>query len=233
MRLSSANPWLKRQNDRTARFGWGAVRAATAYEAFDDIVAKSEPDFTSVKNGVLAKMVSDDIIHLFQLSLLKGASYGFSWGVSLSFVPHDWGEKPKFHRTLKSARMDLWEEPCEFPVTESDSTDVGGYLVDVMHGDECMKNDLRAAWTKIRLPIHSFFDSMTTIEGVLKKAEEHSFREWRGPQHGPDPGYVRAFALARLGRLAEAETVVNEVVRARNNDESPQGLLAALKQISH
>jgi hypothetical protein len=230
--LESINPWKKRVQDRAARVGWAEVRAETVYRAFDDIVAKSEPDFTPLKNGLLAKMVSEDIVYMINLSAGKGGTYAFRWGVSLSFMPHEWDEKPKFHRTVKSARMDLFEYPYGFLVPEENSASFSEYMVDAMHGDDYMKNDLQESWSKVRPPVHAFFDSVSTVDGVLKKAEEHAAREWRGMRHSPDPGLVRAFALARLGRQAEAETVVNEVIKARNNNESAQGLLAALKQVS-
>src|SRR5262249_20146388 len=124
------------------------------------------------------------------------------------------------------------ESPYGFLVPEENSALCSDYMVDAMHGDDCMKNDLQGSWAKIRPPVHAFFDAVSTVDGALKKAEEHAARDWRGMRHSPDPGIVRAFALARLGKLAEAETVVNEVVKVRNNNESPHGLLAALKQVS-
>lgn len=45
---------------------------------------------------------------------MKGASYVPIWGISLDFVPHVAGNRLAWHRTDKSARMDLVYDPVDF-----------------------------------------------------------------------------------------------------------------------
>ena len=67
-------------------------------------------DFGRVRDGLYATRVDREIISVLRLEPWKGAAYSFSWGVSLAYVPDDLIEAPRFHRTEKASRLDLWED---------------------------------------------------------------------------------------------------------------------------
>ena len=227
---AETTPGMERAMARAEEYGWKQVAAATVYASFGEIVGNAEPMFALLKNGLLVRQASDEVVQMIQLSALKGAAYGFRWGVSLGFVPHEWSPRPRFHRTLKSARLDLWEEPFNFLITDHFTGQGWDYLVETMHGEPCMRRDMQAAWSKLQPVINSFFNSLDSLEGVLQKTTEHATRSWRSFRHHPDPKMVQAFTLARLGRLPEAEGLLSALMAESELFESPQELLAALRK---
>ena len=52
---------------------------------------------------------------LFELQLRKGASLAACWGFSLDFVPHLSGSSFRWHRSDKTARLDLIVDPIALP----------------------------------------------------------------------------------------------------------------------
>jgi hypothetical protein len=52
---------------------------------------------------------------LFELQLLKGASLKACWGFSLDFVPHVSGSSIRWHRSDKTARLDVIVDPVALP----------------------------------------------------------------------------------------------------------------------
>lgn len=60
--------------------------------------------------------------HVVELQALKGLSYCPQWRLSLDFVPHiTGGGKVRWHRTAKSARLDLVYRPIDFEPSSADT----------------------------------------------------------------------------------------------------------------
>jgi hypothetical protein len=226
-----STPWGKRCTERARKHGYEIVSASKVYDAFNNTVPPSLPKFAALKESQLAHEVCPDIVHLIKLSALKGGMYTFRWGVSLSYVPHEWDPKPKFHRTLKSARFDLWEDPFEFLITDHDSDEAGDFFIDTLHGEQCMKDDFAKSWSKLRPEITGRLELLTTLEGVLQKGIEHAARKWIGPRHWPYPGIVHAFTLARLGNMSEADSVLRECITENEYFENPEELFNTLRKV--
>jgi hypothetical protein len=123
-----STPWVNRCAERAKKYGYEMVSASKVYDAFNTIAPPSLPRFAVLKEGQLVREVCSDIVHLINLSATKGGRYTFRWGVSLTYVPHEWDPKPKFHRTLKSARFDLFEDPYEFLITDHFSAEAGDFF---------------------------------------------------------------------------------------------------------
>jgi hypothetical protein len=87
------------------------VPAPTTLHLFEDIVQPERLGFTLLKKNLFGKQASTDIVHLLKLQAIKGGSFTLWWGVSLSYVPHKWQTELEWHRTFKSSRFDLFEEP--------------------------------------------------------------------------------------------------------------------------
>jgi hypothetical protein len=63
--------------------------------------------FVMAKRGYLARQIDADIFHIIKLDALKGRAYGFSYGLSLSYVPYPYVPKLKWHKSLKSVSLQL------------------------------------------------------------------------------------------------------------------------------
>jgi len=215
---------------RAKEYGWSQVAASSVYACFGEIVVNSEPTFALLKDGLVVRQSYADVVQMIQLGAGKGGMYVFRWGVSLGFVPHDWSPRLKYHRTLKSARLDLWENPSDFLIADPYSGEDWDYLVDTMHGEPCMRRDMQMAWSRLHQVINSFFSYMGNLEGILQRAKEHATKDWQSFRHSPDPKMVQAFTLARLGRLPEAEGLLSAFIAESKSFDAPEALLAALRK---
>jgi hypothetical protein len=229
---SKKDPSLQRLEDRNARYGVHPVPAARVYAITAGLVQAAELQFTEVKEGRWARTVDPDIIQLLSLQAGKGAAYVFRWGLSLSFVPHEWSPQPKFHRTLKAARPDLFETAGEFLVKDPFSGEDEKFTADTLHGEECFREDLQRAWSGLRPYLANWFSSTTTLAGVLAVAKTHAEKDWQSFRHSPDPKMVYAFTLARSGRMEEGRRALKELAAANPETYGAPELESALAGIA-
>lgn len=206
--------------DRTARlravaerYGYDEVPASQVYVTFEAISDRGAAGFSTIKPGLYGKVVDADIIHVMKMQAVKGASYTVRWGVSLSYVPRVQGERVRWHRTLKSAALDLFEEPLEY-LNLQDDADAEPDTCFAMngHGPQYLRETMTRMWSTVDAPVRAWFDGTKDLAGVLLRADEQRARTWRGPRHHPDPRLVRAFTLRRLGRDADARAALDEYV---------------------
>lgn len=185
--------------------GWESTPAAEIYKIFAAVV--TVPGFQSIAKGILARQITSDIIHVIKLEAYKGGTYGFRWGVSLTYMPHSWNTGPRWHRTLTSARLDLFDQLADLP-SDLNLTKVAptAHVPSRLHGAELFQQNLLTEWQDCKTTIAEWLDGVRNLEGVLSRSSEQSHRIWRGPQHYPPPGLVHAFTLARIGRRQEAFT---------------------------
>jgi hypothetical protein len=206
------------------------VPATTIYQIFADVVQL--PGFQTVRKGALAKQISDDVIHLITLTAYKGATYGFRWGVSLTYVPHRWENELRWHRSIKSATLDLWEQLADLPEAFNlTQLPPNSSIPSSLHGPERFEERLRAEWRDLRSTITSWLEKVSDLPGVLAMSEQQMQRPWKGPRHWPPPSFVRAFTLARMGEFGKA--TVELKANADGSLPDPNGLLSkALQQVS-
>mgnify|MGYP003383440964 CR=1 FL=1 len=95
------------------KYGYQTVPASTVHLTFEEMIQPAKLGFATIKTGLYGKVVNDDLVHLVKLQRLKGASYGVWWGVSLSYVPHEWQLNLRWHRSFKASRFDLFETPYD------------------------------------------------------------------------------------------------------------------------
>jgi len=178
---------------------------------------------------VLAKQVSDEIIHLIKLTAYKGAIYGLQWGVSLTYVPHRWENELRWHRSFKSAVFDLSDELNDMPehrhLVELLQVDC---FPSALHGPKLFEKNLKREWEEVRPILTGWLDRANHLQGVLLRAEEQMQRAWPGPHHWPPPSLVHAFTLARLGRAQQAMAELNAIIC--NEVRDPNGKLATALQ---
>ena len=228
----SSTPWVADFRVRGEKFGYANVPASDVYAAFDQVVVPSCSGFAQIKQGLLARQISPDVFHLISFGSDKRGSYCFRWGVSLAYVPHEWGERCRYHRTLKSVRFDLFEDPLEFVVQDWRSAEGWGYMADTLHGPMCFREDLVRAWANLWPIITSWFSAVQDLQGVLNQATQHLRHNWRGARHYPDPKLVLAFTLARVGKREEGAAALNELSQADPTSYGSEGLKTALSEIT-
>jgi hypothetical protein len=104
--------WQRKYGDEES----DPLAAADVYRLLEEITQPAELGLAPIRRGLFGRQVNADVIQLLRFSAYKGYSYGVEWGVSLSFVPHDFERtvrRVRFHRTLKSAQFDLWESATD------------------------------------------------------------------------------------------------------------------------
>ena len=224
----SPTPWDVECKARAAKFGYGQVPASEVWAAFEQVVVPSCSGFLQAKRGLLARQINSDMFHLVSFGAGKGGIYGFRWGVSLAYVPHEWEEACKYHRTLKAVRFDLFEDPWEFLIEDLHSAEGWQYMADTLHGPTCFREDLARAWANLSPVITTWFSTVPDLPGVVSCANRHLRHNWRGFRHHPDPNLILAFTLARLGKREEALTALSELGRADSVGYGSEILKSAL-----
>lgn len=188
------------------------VSAECVDNAAREIVDADALGFEHLKKRTWVRKVTPDIFQLLSLTATKGAGYVFRWGVSTTYLPHDWDPKPKFRRTLKSARYDLFEDAGEFIVRDPYSQESRFYLVEGLLGEEALRKTLHRTWIKLWPYLQRWFSEVVSLEGVLTKAQRQVSHYWRSFRHFPDPKLVVAFTLARIGRIDQARETLRRLV---------------------
>lgn len=211
-------------------YGYHTVPTATIYQSFKDLVQPTKLGFEIIRRGLFGRVVNKDLLHLLKLQAIKGASYSVWWGVSLSYMPHEWGSRLRWHRSIKSSRFDLFEIPGNSPGNwyENESC-----LVDSCHGQAYFMETLDAMWDRLSLGIQDWFSSVRSLQNVAEKAHEQTKRKWASAHHHPDPLLVYAFSLARMRCREEAMTALDEYFKIRSESaEAQESLNKALQKIS-
>ncbi len=175
----------------------------------DEILQEAAPDllargFTSLGSRKWAKRIDDDIVHMVDVSGIGNgpAELEFRWGVSLSFVPNEWKvDHPRFHRTLKGARFDVWTRALEEDLRAGSTPQP---RIPRLHGENAFRDALFATWPGTVDILDRWLRSAVALEGVMERAlEQVSHPVGHDGLHSTRQEMVLAFICARLGRTAE------------------------------
>jgi hypothetical protein len=178
------------------QYGHDFIPAQTIYQAFVEIVRPDILEFTETRLGTYARSASPHIFHMLSLQAYKGRNYGIRWGVSLSYVPHNWDERLRWHKTLKSCRYDLFEEPASYPPLLKSG--IEDFYAPTIFGEACFRSELTRIWTGISPAIKQWFITTSSLQQVLQRAEEQVKRNWE-LRHYPDPAIAYLLTMAILG----------------------------------
>lgn len=190
------------------------LRADAVYRLLDEITQPPAIGLEAIRRGWFGRRVAPDIVQVLHFSAAKGGTYVIQWGVSLAFVPHEFERRIRFHRTLKSVDLDLFEgAPEEF----------------ARRGPQRARRVRRRRLRGVRLPprrhrcvgvrpprVAEWWASTATVDGVLARTREQMAAAL-GPRHWPDAALVEAFALARLGRDDEARSRLGDWLATRGS----------------
>ena len=185
-----------------SKYGYDPILSDLVHTIFEEVVNPQALGFVHIKRGMYGRPASEDISHIMRLQAYKGASFGLRWGVSLTYVPHGLPGKVRWHRTLKSSNLDLFEEPGDYPPTRTNSQI--HYYVPSLYGENCFRTELTTVWQHLQPIVKSWFDSTLTLTDVLDRSFEQMHRTWLGPSHYPDPAIIHLLTLSRLGRTDAA-----------------------------
>jgi hypothetical protein len=146
---------------------------------------------------------------MFSLSLLKGASMKATWGFSLDFVPHFSGSQIRWHRSDKTARLDVYIDPKDL------------LQPSYLFGAARLHHDLKRLLPDAVERAEDTWRRGATERGMLTLIQE--IREHKtnclGFYNYTQLPLAHAFLSARLGDLASAEREVDEYISLGRFDE--------------
>lgn len=212
--------------------GFKQVPTERIHSIFEEIVDLSEGGFEKAKRGILVRKVDENIAHVIKLQALKGAAYGLAYGISLAYVPYPYAPAVKWHRTPKSASLDLFEQPQEH-MRGAGADDETKFTATSTLGEVCFREELGSLWKRISAGVQRWFDETRTLDQVLRRCDEQVAWKWSGPRHAPGARLVKAFTLARVGRAGEGRAELDEFLRELGEgEEARKNLEKALEEIS-
>lgn len=166
------------------------------------------------------------IRHVFEVGAMKGGVFMPRWGVSFDFVPHVKGNALAWHRTEKSAMLDLVYDPVDF-----DAEWQRHWAMDSLHGPDGLRRDARRVLPLAVGKACAWLDGITDLTSALRRAEwlqtaDRPGRRFAFVNHVQQP-LAYAFLLARGGSPDAARDVLDRWV-AFNDVEHLRDELTAL-----
>jgi len=181
--------------------------------------------FLEIRHRVWARTRIPEITDVFNIHALKGASLSPLWGFSIAFVPHVSAGKVKWHRTPKSARLDVRYDPMDF----TRSKEGGDPVLDTLYGESKLREQASALAPSITTQAASFWGGVKEVVDLrhvlqgLKKMDKEATRF--GFYNYPGHPLALAFTHAKLGDRAAA---LDEFGRCPSFQNDPPDLRPAL-----
>jgi hypothetical protein len=146
---------------------------------------------------------------MFELQLLKGAGIKACWGFSLDFVPNISAGRVRWHRSNKSARLDVIVDPKDLPQPS------------YIHGRDRLHSDLAQLMPEAVKRAESDWKRGETLEGMLDLVRwlRDSRSNCFGYHNYTQLPLAFAFLSARAGDKLEAEQSLSEYVESFGLDE--------------
>ena len=146
---------------------------------------------------------------MFQLQLLKGAAIKACWGFSLDFVPHISAGRVRWHRSSKSARLDVIVDPKDMPQAS--------YL----RGHSRLDSDLERLMPEAIKRAESDWKRGATLAGMLDLVRylRDSRSNCFGYQMYTQLPLAFAFLSAKVGDKNEADQALTEYIERFELDD--------------
>jgi hypothetical protein len=142
---------------------------------------------------------------VFQISYLKGKCAVLSWGLSLRFLPVIQGSRLVYHRTARSARLDVREEPRDFRASFSSPTRFNS----INCFEEFFSSSFAKYLTHVAPEAVGWFERIRSLEDVeLELERQAQSMDWAYRIRSPKPAFVLAFVKAARGNLKMAEQLL-------------------------
>lgn len=166
---------------------------------------------------------SPEIWWLFEFYRTKGAGLRARWGLSLPFVPHVSGREVRWHRTPKSALLDLWLWSPELEAKEPPVFDLCYGLKELTK--QCTKRAGRILETALSsLEQAKAVSDLPQLYEQQKVAWKPAMGFYTWSQHP----ISHAFVLARLGKREEGLEEIGGVVQSEFVHERARARLLSL-----
>ena len=146
-----------------------------------------------------------EIRDLIIIQPMKGASYAPCWGFSLDFVPHISRDALRWHRTDRSARLDLRFDPLDY--LHPGSSEFRQWTIDSARGAKNARKDIRRITTLVSKHAEGFFARVQSESDLLRSFEREATRKavrFNFYNYSQQP-IAYAFILARIGKLDSAK----------------------------
>lgn len=156
---------------------------------------------------------------LFEIQLLKGASMKANWGFSLDFVPHIAGGRIRWHRTDKTAMLDIVLDPKDL------------HRPSYIHGPERLAEGLRILLPEATVRAEESWRKCASFHGMLdliREIRDKHINCFRYQNYTQLP-LAYAFLLARTGDLGTAETELDKYALSHRLDDDE---VAKLKKLA-
>jgi hypothetical protein len=201
------------------------VPASEMNKIFDDVFARRLTllGFESVGPRKWVRSKKAPIREIFEMAAMKGASHSARWGVSLDFVPHLSGSSVRWHRTAKTAMLDLCYDPCDY---ENNGLEPACSMFGVDVARSMARKQAEFAFP-MALP---WFESVNDLSDLVR---EYKAAKLRPAIRFGFYNYIQqplafALVLAKVGRVEEA---VTEMTRFLKGDHIPESIKAKLLQM--
>lgn len=216
------------------KYGHEEVSASRVYEIAGEVLRPIDMGLTVLRPGHYVANAGPEIVHVLKLYATKGASYHVRWGVSLGYMPHKWNPVLRWHKTLKSARFDVWENAFEYlDLDEKHWREREGFLVSRLNGEIFLREQMNEMWTRLVTVIREWFASTNTLSGVLWAIDRQIERMGGSSHHFPPPSLVRIFTLCRIGDIQKARLDLRAYFQDSGADSVDRNnLTAALESVA-
>jgi hypothetical protein len=208
----------------------GAISAAELRRvivgAFDPVL--SAAGFERATELKWVRRAAPSIRHVVEAAPARHGGRLVHWGVSLDFVPHCVGASVRWHRTARSARLDLGFDPLNFR-DEWDFT-AQPWTIPLDLGAPTPAERARSIAAALAEHAYPWLDAIDGLPSLPAAFEREAART--GGQFGFDD-YVQyrlayAFVLARLGWRDRAES---ELERWAAREMARAAVLATLRDL--
>lgn len=158
------------------------------------------------------------IRRLFEIKLLKGASLKVNWGFSLDFVPHISGGRVRWHRTDKTAMLDVVIDPRDV------------HDASYLHGRAHLTEALHSLLPEVTHRAQKTWQMGSTFGGMLEIIREIRNKQTNvfAYQNYTQLPLAFAFLLAKTGDLQSAENELSKYSISFQLDEDESAKLMQL-----
>jgi hypothetical protein len=187
-------------------------------------VALLDHGFEHADRRKWVRSTKQPIRELVQINPLKGGNFCPAWGFSLDYVPNVSGSSLRWHRSPKTAILDLCFDPLDYKLTLKE------WGIPSLQGLEIARQQTERQ-TKMALDLAiPWFKSVNCDSDLIREFEAKKQREFVrfGFYNYVQGPLAYAIVLARVGRLTEAEAELNQYCEDRRVRESIKNKLFQL-----
>jgi len=183
---------------------WDIIQPKDLQDKLDEILSPRLIELGLVWRGDKAWVEPGPVPlrRMIRLIPLKGLRAVIGWGYSLNFVPHLTGTELRYHRTFKSAPLDVFEWPASHMNSLPERKASESVSLLAAKFETSLKSFLDAELPSVAL----WFKNVRGLPGIEQELRRQIARPlFAYRAHHPLPSYVLPFVVAARGEILEAE----------------------------